>query len=324
LALLGIQTSFAESSEKLAAELLLLDISDNTIRSQTQQMGQLQADLEAEQEQACQQVNIVRQRAQAGQERPKRLYGSLDGVLVPIGQEWRELKAGVWYEVEETTASRLPHPVGQQVGLRATHLTYYCDLCPASDLAAALWRSGYQRQAHLADEVVFVADGAVWIWNLVTAIFPKATQVVDWYHAAEYLPPIAHAAFADPTQQAKWLADRRQELWDGRIDQLITACERLQGHPTAGCHASAATTYFFNNKSRMDYARFRAAGYQIGSGPMESGCKQIATLRLKRPGARWSEPGARLTAKARAAWLSGQWHILKQRRQRLAHLPLAV
>ena len=44
----------------------------------------------------------------------------------------------------------------------------------------------------------------------------------------------------------------------------------------------------------MDYARLRHAGYFIGSGTIESACKQIGTYRLKRAGARWSLSGARL------------------------------
>jgi hypothetical protein len=73
-------------------------------------------------------------------------------------------------------------------------------------------------------------------------------------------------------------------------------------------------TYFSNNRERMRYDRSRAAGYIIGSGTIESGCKQIVSQPLKLP-------GAVRTAKARAAWLSEQWHILFA--QRLA-LPLAV
>ena len=70
----------------------------------------------------------------------------------------------------------------------------------------------------------------------------------------------------------------------------------------------------------MQYDRFRAAGYLIGSGTVESGCKQIVTQRLKLPGAQWTVKGAVKTAKARAAWLSGEWDILCAQR---AALPLA-
>jgi hypothetical protein len=67
----------------------------------------------------------------------------------------------------------------------------------------------------------------------------------------------------------------------------------------------------------MRYDFFRTHGYLIGSGTIESGCKQIVTQRLKRSGAQWLVEGAVLTAKARAAWLSGNWHILCQKRARL-------
>ncbi|VAW30609.1 hypothetical protein MNBD_CHLOROFLEXI01-4420, partial [hydrothermal vent metagenome] len=52
----------------------------------------------------------------------------------------------------------------------------------------------------------------------------------------------------------------------------------------------------------------------------ESGCKQIGTMRLKRSGAHWTETGAILVGKARAAWLSGQWDSLTSHYRQL---PLA-
>ena len=54
----------------------------------------------------------------------------------------------------------------------------------------------------------------------------------------------------------------------------------------------------------MKYAEYRKKGYAIGSGTVESACKQIATARLKIAGARWTVQGAVATAKARAAWLA--------------------
>ena len=71
----------------------------------------------------------------------------------------------------------------------------------------------------------------------------------------------------------------------------------------------------------MRYDVFRAQGYLIGSGTIESGCKQIVTQRLKRSGAQWTVDGAIQTAKARAAWLSGEWATLCKQR---ALLPLAI
>lgn len=71
--------------------------------------------------------------------------------------------------------------------------------------------------------------------------------------------------------------------------------------------AYVAARYFTNHRYQVAYPAYRAQGYHIGPGAMESGCKQIGLERLKIAGARWSHDGARLVAKARAAYLSGRW-----------------
>ena len=129
---------------------------------------------------------------------------------------------------------------------------------------------------------------------------------MDWFHAEEHLEAVAAAAFTDPAQRAAWLEPVTQALWDGQVEDVIQACQAL----ARTCHkASQAATYFSNNVERMRYDRFRAAGYMIGSGTIESACKQIVTHRLGLPGAQWEVEGAIHTAKARAVWLSGTWHL---------------
>jgi site-specific DNA-adenine methylase len=53
------------------------------------------------------------------------------------------------------------------------------------------------------------------------------------------------------------------------------------------CDNCYCGTYFTNNRQRMNYPEYRAKRYQIGSGTIESGCKQIGMQRLKVPGAKW-------------------------------------
>ena len=80
-----------------------------------------------------------------------------------------------------------------------------------------------------------------------------------------------------------------------------------RGLPTASPAASEALRltrhYLRANAERMRYPAFRARDLPIGSGPVESAGKHLVQLRLKRPGARWSEPGAQalLALSARAA-----------------------
>lgn len=191
-------------------------------------------------------------------------------------------------------------------------MKYYCDIAEAEQFGRLLWATGIQNNVDTYDEIVFVSDGAAWIWRLVEKYFPQAVQIVDWYHASQYLTPIAEAAFGADTSQAKeWLTRAKTDLWESRIQEVILACRTFLRHVHARPFVEKTITYYTNNEKRMDYARFRQQGYLIGSGTIESACKQIAAARLKCSGARWTLAGVIATAKARAAWLSKTWDILK-------------
>lgn len=324
LALLGIQTSFDEAA-KLAKLLLLLDISDNSIRQAVQWMGQKQVAREEKWERLSDWHHYMNNPARQAQRPPRRLYGSIDGVRVPTQAEWRELKTLCWYEVSPTSArqwpSRYKARIGELEGLKATAIRYHCDIQEAEAFSTLLWATGCHYLADRAQELVFVCDGAKWIWRLIEENFPQAIQILDWYHAVEYLTPVAQALFNEEDKQMAWLTTMKEHLWFSRTQTVIDSCFALADHATASEPASKAATYFQNNLARMDYATFRGQGYFIGSGTVESGCKQIGTMRLKRSGAQWLEEGARWVAKARAVWLSGQWQELVNG---YASLPFAI
>jgi hypothetical protein len=125
-------------------------------------------------------------------------------------------------------------------------------------------------------------------------------------------------AFSKPLERHAWLECVTEDLWQGNVESVIEACQGLTKQSNL---AKQSLAYYADNIERMRYAQFRAAGYLIGSGVIESGCKQIVTQRLKLPGAQWNLDGAILTAKARAAWLSGNWQTLVSAR---SLLPLAA
>lgn len=325
LALAGVNTSFGQSSQEIQ-RYLLLEVSENTIRKETQRFGQLAQAREEQWIAESQDAERYRERQRCVQQRPQRLYGTLDGAHAPLQAEWRELKVGAWFEVETIPKEQLPADrrakVGESEAQRAKNIRYYCGMQTAREFGPLVWATGWQQQADLAEEVVFVADGAAWIWKLVDFYFPEAVQIVDWYHAEEYLEKLAAAAWGgDLIAASEWLETVRTDLWEGRVTPVISACREFETHPEAQEEARKAISYYTNNQARMDYAAFRAEGYMIGSGTVESGCKQIVSYRLKRAGARWSEEGASLTAKARAAYLSDQWDQLATKR---SELPLAV
>ena len=334
LALAGIEFSYDQSPKWLQA-YLLFEVSENTVRAETERMGALQEKTEEVLIQRSQDETYLQERQRQPGQVATRLYGSIDAAKVRIeprpkkGQvpeeheDWRDMKVLCWFETEtvsppQRSLRQRKQAQRQQIPQRTKNSQYFCDIIEAEAFGKLLWATGCHLKADLCPELIFLGDGAVWIWNLVSQYYPQAVQIVDWYHAEEHLEKVAEAALGEPAKRSAWLEDVTQVLWEGRVEAVISACEALAG---ACPEARKAASYFFTHAERMRYDRFRAKGYMIGSGTVESGCKQIVTQRLKLPGAQWSVAGAVQTAKARAAWLSGYWQFLCQQR---SALPLAI
>jgi len=335
LALSGIFKAF-DDGRKWLKEFLLFEVSENTVRAETQKMGELQRQADEQLVKETQEEASLQRREQEGQvPAPAILYGSLDAAKVRIEprdeaekaaenrENWRDLKAGCWYEGEivplRQRSTRQKHKAQREgTVLRAKNKRYFCDIDQAEQFGKLLWATACAVGADRARILVFICDGAVWIWNLIAHYFPNAIQILDWYHAEDRLKRIAEEAFSNLAERQAWLAGVTEDLWQGNGEAVIAACQKLARRSNL---AKQSLAYYSDNIERMRYAQFRAAGYLIGSGVIESGCKQIVTQRLKLPGAQWELEGAILTAKARAAWLSGNWQSLVSARSRL---PLAA
>jgi hypothetical protein len=297
LALLGATADSFEEAVALLDKLSLVRVCPNLARGATERVGRA--------------VQAAEQRAVAAAwgpgalplavAAPPQLYVSMDGVQVQTDAGWREYKLGTVY----TTASR---PSRQRPGrdeLHAQECSFVGDIADAATFGPLLWCEAARRGALTAQEIVVVADGAHWIWNLVAEHFPGATEIVDWYHASQYIWAVAHAAYGEGTPLARrWAKRRLDDLWEGDVAKVLKA---FAAHRQRGQAVEEAITYYTNHRQRMRYGDYRARGLQIGSGSVESGCKQAITARLKQAGMRWSLPGARAVAAVRTRLKSARW-----------------
>ncbi len=105
-------------------------------------------------------------------------------------------------------------------------------------------------------------------------------------------------------QRADWAHRQVDRLWEGKVEEVLLELEQHQG---AGEGVPEALSYYTTHRGRMDYAAYRARGLQIGSGSVESGCKQLVSARLKQAGMIWDASGAEEVAVVRAWLKSGRW-----------------
>jgi len=187
------------------------------------------------------------------------------------------------------------------------------------DAVFALLRTYLQRlNITQADQVLFIADGAPWIWKrvplLVHALGLAAEQVhelLDFYHAVQHLGQVA-ALRKDWSAQARtrWRTQQRHLLLRGEVEQVIAAVRSI----CRGRHSKAIRThreYFIKNQSRMAYAKLMALKLPIGSGAIESTVRRVVNLRLKGPSICWCRASAEAILLLRSYYKAGRWNLLK-------------
>jgi hypothetical protein len=162
-----------------------------------------------------------------------------------------------------------------------------------------------------ANTVVVLGDGAAWIWNIASQRFPLAVQILDFFHASEYVARVARDMFGeDATALKNWLSARLSQMQRSEWSAFWEAIDDLCVLPSFDASLESLVrlrTYFTNHASRMDYASYLSRGLCIGSGLAESSCKRIVTERLKCSGMRWSVEGAQVIARLRGFFLGGEW-----------------
>ena len=226
---------------------------------------------------------LVRERDDWGQTKPMRERGE-------EVKRWHETKAATIFLLEDRVecGDQSPRPVI----LRRTFLATRAE---AHEFSRQLYAEAVHQGLLLADHVYIVADGAAWIWNVARDRFPWAEGTLDFYHAAQHLETLSRALYGEGEQASRWAKRQRKRLLEDDSDKFLDTIEQLarvidQTEPTQ-CYADDETVvgqweYFNNHRAHLDYADKSARGLPIGSGCIESTCKQYQ-LRVKRMGQFW-------------------------------------
>jgi hypothetical protein len=169
-----------------------------------------------------------------------------------------------------------------------------------------------------ADQVLFIADGAEWIWNRIPALIKKlglepdqVHQLIDFYHAVEHLGKVASLRKVWSSKQRKsWVRKHRKLLLQGDVDKVISAINAIcRGRSRRAIQTQRE--YFVKNSARMAYGRLRAIKMPIGSGCVESAIRRVVNLRLKGPCIFWCKKNAEAILLLRCYWKAGRWNLLK-------------
>lgn len=246
-----------------------------------------------------------------------RIYLQVDGQLCPTreprqdaeDQGYREAKAVLAFSQHDVAeVSKERHELLAKV-LQAK--------ITDSEEFRSIFRAVYQ-QAHgeQAAEVIVLADGARWIWNLVDELVPHALQILDFSHAKHYLWEAGKIIYGEGSAfVAPWVKERETLLLEDKGEQVIA---HLQHFVDLRPALAPIIHYFQQNAVRMRYATYRQRGYFIGSGAIESAGKQITAARIKGPGMRWNVRDLNALLILRCVFLEHSWQTYWNSCARLA------
>ena len=245
-----------------------------------------------------------------------------------LRQQGQDLKR--WHWVYLATVFRLDHR-GRTAGDRAvvTQRGYVATRLGVEALMSQLYREAIARGLGQAQQVLVIADGAVWIWNAVQDRFREARQQLDLYHADEHLWTVASELYGRGTPEARaWVTPLLQQIRDDQTTQVIATLTELKPRLLEAQQEKLQTQieYFEHNAHRMNYKeiiaareaaqagtatveQLKLANQPLGSGAIESTCRQYQ-CRFKRTGQFWTTAGDEALLCLETFWRNNRWHEL--------------
>jgi len=227
----------------------------------------------------------------------------------------KELKR--WHWVYTATCFRLHHrcrkgPSKNKLRALITERSYVATRGGVDALMKQLYYEARVRGLAQAQRVLVIADGAVWIWNLVEDRFKDAVQRLDLYHANTYLWAVANELHGAGTAEARiWVKPLLKQVRNDKVANVITQLQDLKPRMEAAALqvADDAIEYYQNNQKRMKYKDARRRNEPVGSGAIESTCRQLQ-CRMKRCGQFWSTRGDEALLGLEMFWRNERWELL--------------
>lgn len=308
----GVLSSFAEAATAVLPKLSGLRVAESTVERATEAAGREVGDRLAS-AQTFGPAHAWDWHKDA--EGKTCAYVSLDATGVPqqglraATAEGRMVTVAMIYNPvpEEPTRRARPGPRAPRFDVR-----YVAGLNGIAALGEPMRRQAGQVGMDRAERWIAISDGGAGLEDWLQTYFGRVEAVIlDFYHATEYLAELARVLQPnDEAARTQWL-----DTWCHRLKHQggVAVLEELQKLNVRSRAArqtwSQVVRYFTNQSHRMDYPRYVAKGWAIGSGPVESACKTVIGQRLKGAGMRWSEHGADEVSHLRALFKSGdnQW-----------------
>jgi hypothetical protein len=308
ISLAGLVTSFGRAQRQTLKKLTGIRVSESTVQRVTEDAGETLAELQAAKQTFGPTASWDWQLDAEGQTCG---YASLDHVSVPqqgpqgAKAEGRMAAVALLYNPQSKHDEQLPRGYDE--------VRFLAGFYEFPALGGELRRQAAQVGWDDLGQQLGISDAGNGLEDFLRANFPLSNRMLDFYHASEHVASLAQAVHPGDQPQAAaqaktWCHALKhqggttlRQVFE-QLDTTAWNADRLETH-------RVELQYFRNHEHKMDYPRYLAHGWQIGSGPVESSCKRVVTQRLKGAGMRWSQRGSNAICHLHALLLSqaNQW-----------------
>lgn len=305
----GVQNSFEQSSQITLKKMCGLQVSESTVERVTEDAGETLRQLLEEGQTFGEKQSWPWQRDAQGK---SCAYVSLDATGIrqqgPGGAraDGRMATVGMIYNADSEHDER---------PTKAHSVRYLSGFYDLRELGRQLRRQAADVGWDAADQQIAISDGGNGLEKFFRGHFPLAEVILDFWHASEYLVELGQSLYAEDdelrTKQVGRWCHRLKHEGGLRIVRMLQEMDlSVLSASQQAAHADCLR-YFQNHQHKMDYPRYVANGWQLGSGPIESACKTVVGNRLKGGGMRWSKAGSNAVCHLRALYLSqpGSWEV---------------
>lgn len=307
VSLAGCLDSFGEGHKKILPRMAGIRLAESTIERTTEAVGQRVGDHLAA---GVRFGPAADWKWHTDAEGKRCAYVSVDATGVP-----QQGPGGVAAEGRMPYVAMIYNPVPEHFeGKRPEwQARYLAGLYSLDELGRPLRRQAAQVGWDRAERQIALSDGGSGLEDFLRSNFPLAELILDFYHPAEKLNDLAklwqpRAPAVAERLAGEWCHTMKHQGGQAVLDVLERLDLRGRSATARESHRELVQ-YIGNNVHRMDYPRYDAKGWQIGSGPVESACKTVVGQRLKGAGMRWGEPGTDSVCHLRALYKSEstQW-----------------
>ena len=215
--------------------------------------------------------------------------------------EWHEIKTGVFYLQEQAARTES----GRGIIAEKAVVRWQGE---ALELGRRLQGEALPGGMASARTTLVVGDGIPWIWKLKAERWGHALELLDFWHGSQHLWELGRACHGPDAEATRaWVESRLHRLRHGREKAVLKEIAGLKrGRGERGQIVRREQNYFASHAGRMKYQAMADRGWPIGSGPVESTCRQDQ-CRFKRPGQFWTPKGFRHLSALDEARRNNHW-----------------